>query len=111
MSFIAVARDNNRVELDWITSLEIKNDYFTIEKSHDENEWEKVLTVDGAGNSTNLLLYSAVDYNPFEGISYYRLKQTDYEGESSYSDAVTVVSEAIYETRIYPNPADGHYYN
>ena len=38
-------------------------------------------TVDGAGNSTSIKNYSFTDFNSYAGSSYYRLSQTDYNGE------------------------------
>lgn len=71
----------NYVILEWTTYTETNNDYFTIERSKDCISFEPVLTIDGAGNSTELLYYSAVDADPYQGVSYYRLKQTDFDGK------------------------------
>ena len=84
VDFKATPRDNN-VELSWVTGSEINNDYFTIERSVDRENFEKILTKPGAGNSTSTLYYNAVDSKPVNGLAYYRLKQTDYDGQFSYS--------------------------
>ncbi|MDD5571514.1 MAG: T9SS type A sorting domain-containing protein [Bacteroidales bacterium] len=73
----------NYVILDWSTYTETSNDFFTIERSRDLISFEPVITIDGAGNSNELLYYSAVDENPFPGLSYYRLSQTDLDGKHS----------------------------
>ncbi len=105
MNFTAES-EGDVVNLDWTTSSEINNDYFTIEKSRDANEFVPVQIVDGAGNSSINLHYSSVDSNPYSGISYYRLKQTDYDGKISYSEKVPVKFESGKENFvIYPNPA------
>ena len=66
---------NNNVLLDWTTATEINNDYFTIERSADGINFEKVGNVPSqamGGNSTSNLYYNLVDENPLSGISYYR---------------------------------------
>lgn len=76
--------NNDHVQLNWLTATEINNDFFTIEKSKDGKTWEVVSTVDGAGNSNQLIDYFDTDYSPFDGSSYYRLKQTDFDGKFEY---------------------------
>ena len=93
------------VDLTWITATEINNDFFTVERSVDAIDFEKVVTVPGAGNSNQILNYAAVDEDPYYGISYYRLKQTDYDGKYEYSNIVAVMIIKTSDLIIYPNPA------
>ncbi len=91
----------------WSTASEKNNDYFTVEKSKDAQVFEFVEEVNGAGNSTDIIDYITFDNNPYTGLSYYRLKQTDFNGEYSYSNVVAVeFSEDASDVLIYPNPAD-----
>ena len=83
--------DNGKVNLSWSTATEKNNDYFTVERSSNGRNFEKVLTQKGAGNSTVTRYYSAVDNSPQKGVSYYRLKQTDYNGQFTYSDIKSVM--------------------
>lgn len=85
------------VKLAWVTAAEINNLSFTVERSNDGKSFSDILTMPAAGNSTVLNNYSAKDPNPLIGISYYRLRQTDYDGKSSYSDIVPirVIRESI----------------
>ncbi|MES2567304.1 MAG: lamin tail domain-containing protein [Bacteroidota bacterium] len=92
------------VDLNWATATEINNDYFTIERSGDGLNFESLLKVKGAGNSTNQINYSVTDEEPINGISYYRLKQTDFDDNFSYSNIVSVTSKIEEEYKIYPNP-------
>lgn len=46
--------------------------------------------INGAGTSTSQLYYEHTDYEVFEEISYYRLKQTDYDGNFIYSPIISV---------------------
>ncbi len=95
------------VDLFWQTATEINNDFFTIERSKDGEHFSTLKTVDGAGNSNALINYSDQDTQPLEGISYYRLKQTDFDGNYSYSTIVSVNfnSNDNIVANIFPNPA------
>lgn len=73
------------VLLEWSTASEENNDYFTIERSINGVSWGIIGKVKGAGTTTMESYYSFEDKKPLGGISYYRLKQTDYNGEYSYS--------------------------
>ncbi|MGD0711871.1 MAG: ice-binding family protein [Bacteroidales bacterium] len=94
------------IQLNWSTASETNNAYFTIEKSTDGIHFETVVNFNGAGNSNTLLSYSAIDDHPFPGVSYYRLKQTDFNGKFTYSNIVEVdfVQQLAVEVNIYPNP-------
>ncbi len=105
LSFYAQPK-NKSVYLTWVTASEINNHYFTLEKTIDGRDYREVRRVKGAGNSVHLLNYSYTDDNPFSGFSYYRLKQTDYDGNFSYSNIVPVNFTANNDLNIdiYPNP-------
>jgi hypothetical protein len=90
--------------VDWTTSSEINNDYFTIEKSKDGINWVFVNEQSGSGNSNSLLYYSDVDNSPFGGVSYYRLKQTDFNGGYKYSEIVSLENIKDRVMSVYPNP-------
>ncbi len=105
LSFGAKSVDNEQVKLDWATATETDNDYFEVERSIDGVAWEVVAKIDGAGNSNSVLKYEAWDEEPYTGVSYYRLKQTDMDGAYSYSDAVAVSIVASKALKVYPNPA------
>lgn len=108
ISFSAEAA-NNRVKLNWSTASETNNDYFTTERSADGAKWETVKKLAGAGNSGNVLSYESYDESPLTGTSYYRLKQTDFDGTTSYS-AVKAVTYTV-DTKsisLYPIPNSGN---
>ena len=108
LNFNAKLLDNHFIELNWQTASEINNDYFTIERSIDGVNWKKIKEVDGAGNSSSLLYYYSVDNKPYLGISYYRLKQTDFDGQFAYSQirSVNIESDDHYKIEMYPNPSN-----
>lgn len=108
LSFEANVVDNAFINLDWITASEINNDFFTIEKSKDGQIFEVVGIVDGAGNSNTIKNYNSLDESPYQGISYYRLKQTDFDGKNNYSKIVAVnIVGAFEDISIFPNPILG----
>lgn len=84
-------RDGDYVNLTWITATERNNDYFTVEQSENGFDFVVVGYMNGAGNSSTPLAYKLIDSSPtIDKISYYRLKQTDYDGVFTYSDIVSV---------------------
>lgn len=107
LSFSAINIKNEQIKLNWQTASELNNDYFTIEHSKNGFDWEEVIRIDGAGNSSSLLSYSTIDNNPFDGVSYYRLKQTDFDGQFEYSQIISVTIQQLVNSQmeIYPNPA------
>lgn len=98
--------EGRRVKTSWETLSEINNDYFTIERSENGMQYSEIGKLQGAGNSHSALDYEFYDNQPLYGLSYYRLKQTDFDGEVSYSQPVAVVRELEHSEHIYPNPAN-----
>lgn len=98
--------ENRKVKLSWITETEVNNDYFTIEKTVDGINFEFVAKIDGAGNHQETLHYTVMDENPYNGISYYRLKQTDYSGKSETFPLRTIshLGSSSDKLAVYPNP-------
>lgn len=105
VSFVAESREKD-VELRWTTATEINNDFFTVERSRDGLHFEAVAQTAGAGNTTTLQHYKAYDLAPLNGTSFYRLRQTDFDGRSTTSDVVTVYRKGNTDFSVYPNPID-----
>ena len=108
INYSVIANSPTSVLLNWQTASELNNDFFTVERSHDGENWEAIDFIDGQGNSSILSDYSTIDKNPLSGTSYYRLKQTDFDGQYTYSKTESVVMERIQNTSIsvYPNPSN-----
>jgi len=102
--FKADSDKSGHVNLLWTTDSENDNDYFTVERSMDGISWEEVEIIDGAGNSNSTIDYRAEDNSPYQGTSYYRLRQTDFQSESSFSNIETVTIQSNWNVRVYPNP-------
>jgi hypothetical protein len=108
ISFEAQLEDE-AVQLSWHTASETNNDYFTIQKTRDGISFEDVATVDGAGTTTGLHSYAAADHSPYAGTSYYRLKQTDYDGTTTYygMEQINVNGTQSSSLSVFPNPSNG----
>lgn len=98
--------------LEWTTATEINNDYFVLEKSIDGIDFIPLTTVDGAGNSNQPTNYEFIDYNPYRGITYYRLKQTDFDGKTTFSIIEPVANDFVETTldNVRPNPTTNGIY-
>lgn len=102
------AQDNGEmVNLTWATGSETNNQLFTIERSSDATSFSPILRVSGAGNSTTLINYTAMDDKPLQGTAYYRLKQTDFNGQTSYSSVIEINRRMAGEFTVFPNPSNG----
>ncbi|MFP4663423.1 MAG: T9SS type A sorting domain-containing protein [Bacteroidales bacterium] len=108
--FTAKPADNG-IELLWETASETNNDYFTIEKSTDGKVFVPVVTIDGAGNSKRSIEYTYFDNVMAEEQIYYRLKQTDFDGQYSYSPTQIIQrnDQDNTDAELYPNPNRGDF--
>ncbi len=98
---------NHSVLLKWVTSSELNNDHFIVERSHSAEEWEAIEQIKGAGTTDQSQRYQIIDKYPLAGVSYYRLKQTDFDGTVAYSHIVSVVSDGLIQVSVSPNPSNG----
>lgn len=108
LSFEAIAEGNDAL-INWSTSSEINNDYFTVERSWNGIDFEPIHIEPGAGNSNSTLHYSHLDRNVSingKRIAYYRLKQTDFDGKFSNSEIAAVLfnGNGLKGMVTFPNP-------
>ena len=104
-SFKAELNPSNYVDLTWTTASEFENDYFNIERSRNGVNWIELSEISGAGTSTNSIDYIDIDRKPLFGVSFYRLKQTDFNGYYTYSNIRSISIDAENIVRLYPNPS------
>jgi len=105
-SFSASAIDGS-VKLEWTTATELNNKGFAVERSSDKNSWSQIGFINGNGTSTEKATYNFVDNSPMQSISYYRLKQMDFDGSFVYSNVVEFSNGTPIEYKLnqnYPNP-------
>lgn len=99
-------RSGTGVALNWATASETNNDYFGVERSSNASNWIRLGMVMGAGNSNEIRQYTFTDTDPLNGTSYYRLRQTDFDGAFEFFGPVAVVCDASAGGfQVYPNPA------
>ncbi|TAH40602.1 MAG: T9SS type A sorting domain-containing protein [Bacteroidetes bacterium] len=100
--------DGKNVRLNWSTAAEINNDFFTLERSADGRNFEEIGKVRGSGNTTSQRDYSFVDESPLNGESFYRLRQTDYDGKFEVFDPkrISIKKEVLDDSKlsVWPNP-------
>lgn len=84
---------NNDVLLEWQTMSETNCARFEVEKSTDRINFHSIYSISGAGNSNQANYYAYLDENIMPGNSYYRIKQIDFDGNSTYSDTRSIISE------------------
>ncbi len=107
-SFEAAAK-GDVVEITWSTASETNNDFFTVQRSADGQEFEDLLEIPGAGDSNETLFYDTLDRQPLAGRSFYRLKQTDFDGTFSYSWIESVFRSISQESfSVFPIPATSY---
>lgn len=88
VSFNGRIVNNNNVYLAWVTASETNNKTFIVERSTDAVNWEPIKVINGALNSSSTRQYSYTDEGLSIGLFYYRLKQTDVTGASTYSNII-----------------------
>jgi hypothetical protein len=108
--YFKAACNDKEVLLRWSTASEKNCKSFTIEKSTNGTDFEILTLVKGSGNSTSALSYSFEDRTSMGRNNYYRLSQTDYNGNVSIiSDLLEVrnCSESdIFSVDLIDNPSE-----
>jgi hypothetical protein len=101
------AADNRKgaVELRWATATEKNNAGFTLERAADGLHFAPLAEIAAKGNTQSTQYYSALDDQPLDGSNYYRLKQTDLDGQSSYSPLQRVDMRQALHISLAPQPA------
>jgi hypothetical protein len=101
---VEINRDKS-IELSWGTAVESQNLNFKIEKSFDGIEFVEIGEVSVGYNIEHIRKYEFIDIQAtFNRVSFYRLKQLDLNGDSSYSNIISSYIKND-ELTIYPNPA------
>ncbi len=107
LSFYGLAGED-AVQFNWVVASEVNNDYFIIERSPDMATWTAVHTQTGSGNSNQVRTYRGQDASPENGLMYYRLSQTDFDGTREVFDPIAVQYKSgggkNQSPTLYPNP-------
>jgi hypothetical protein len=105
-AFQAVAA-GSAVNLTWSTASEKNNLGFEVQRSANGEAFASLAWVAGVGSSQVPHSYGYLDANPLSAVSYYRLKQVDADGATSYSPVQTVKRTIPTAITAYPNPTAG----
>ena len=104
-TFEANRIDKKQAKISWTTLSERNNAYFEIERTIGSKVWETIGKVQSVGNTQYRTDYSFIDEQAVEPKLYYRLKQVDYDGKSSYSNIAQVINNKADMIQLFPNPA------
>ncbi|MEL6833054.1 MAG: T9SS type A sorting domain-containing protein [Bacteroidota bacterium] len=106
LSFTAEPNDKT-VMLKWQTASEINNDFMAVERSIDGRTFQEIGRRNGAIESVAIQNYQLEDIRPQPGANYYRLRQVDTDGTTTYSEIVSVYFKGeqteVATPKIYPN--------
>jgi len=83
---------NDGAILNWVTASEINSDYFDLLRSNDGINFTQAGTVDAAGFSNEILMYSFYDSQRIEPIAYYKLISVDFDGSQKESIIVAITN-------------------
>mgnify|MGYP003632930211 CR=1 FL=1 len=104
LSFDAELNGDN-VDVYWSVASQVNNDYYSILRSIDGYDWNEIGKIQGAGNSNSQIDYKFIDEDPYIGTSYYKLKQTDFDGNFEEFPPVSISYDVeIIGLLISPNP-------
>lgn len=110
-NFGASCDQKGDVVLNWSTASEQNSSHFVIERSRDLITWNLVSTLTAGGNTTTEQVYTLTDVDALSGVSYYRLVQVDFNGDSEIYGPISVTCEssASNSMTIFPNPTKGDF--
>lgn len=101
--------EKNKTTLHWSTTSERENDYFTIERSLDGQNWSELDSIGGEGQSDIIQSYTLTDEHPYFGTSYYRLIHHNINGHLEWFTPLTAICNNVEEAsmiKCYPHPFD-----
>lgn len=107
LTAFSAANLNGTVVLNWSTATETNNSGFEIERKSAKSNWKNIGFITGNGTTTEPQAYSFGDKSPAAGVSYYRLKQIDFDGTFEYSREIEVsvgIPTVFAVEQNYPNP-------
>lgn len=101
-------RQEKAIRLSWQTATEKDNAYMSVERSADGQRFDEIGQVKGAGTTLSPQYYQFVDEKPLSGINYYRLKQADVNGKTTYHKVIAIKFDLPIEGfSLYPTATEG----
>jgi hypothetical protein len=108
--YLDVTSENEGVHLTWVTMNERGADKFQVESSRDGANFYTIGTVKAVGNSTTALIYNFIDGLSSEGLTYYRIKEIDLNGDFKYSEVKIWNGGKDSAFKVYPNPSTDQFH-
>lgn len=105
VTFTATANPDNTITVRWSTQQEINSNNFTVERSADGSTWSDVGVVQAKGFSNQVSDYSFTDLSALDGITYYRLRIMNLDGDTGYTETRIVRLSFARNFIVFPNPA------
>lgn len=81
---------NNDISINWTTASELNNSYFDLEKSTDGNDFSLLKRITGSGTVNSLSHYEYIDRSAEKTKLFYRLKQTDFNGDNENLKTISI---------------------
>lgn len=109
LEFKAEVADNNSIDINWSTALEINSSHYILERSFDGNNFNSIAQIPAAGNSNSIRNYYFNDNEVEKGFTYYyRLRQYDLDGSFRFSDIASAqTGKNLIQPILQPNPSTG----
>lgn len=96
----------SKVDLKWESVAEKNVVSYTVERSKDGELWGEIMTISSIGASNSKESFLESDFNPIQGVSYYRLKKEYADGLHAYSNIVVVKNNNAFEPGVSPISLD-----
>ncbi|NNF34652.1 MAG: T9SS type A sorting domain-containing protein [Saprospiraceae bacterium] len=104
LSNLSSRQIKRHIEVNWSTSVEVNNDYYTVER-YESGQWKEIGSVNAQyGRSNDNYNYQFIDENPLPGFNIYQLSQTDIDGSHQILGDTKSYYAGI-DIQIFPNPA------
>lgn len=108
---VAVSRQLQTIKIVWTTWQETNAGHFSIERSEGGSRWQTLIDNLPATNTTTAKEYAAIDTAYRSVRLFYRIRETDLDGRTSYSPVATVAAEnETIHLQLYPNPVHTFFY-
>lgn len=78
----SVIESNSVAIINWSSPSEEGYPFFVIERSQDKVHYEIVSVVKNTGYNSSTDFYTATDYNPLQGTTYYRISETNFKDKT-----------------------------
>lgn len=105
LTLTAQKADRQQVLLQWQTLAEYHSSHFELEKRTETGAFEVIQRQDAAGNSSAPLTYQHLDASPMSHTNYYRVREVDLNGQSTFSNTVEVTFDDFPRLSVWPNPS------